>query len=87
MFSTVWDKFGLFKSLQPSQRCQHTSQISIHMADSIAGWLAELRAECWSQFSRSDYRAQLIVSVCVYIIQRWFCVSVIWMAHILQTEL
>lgn len=37
MFSRVWVKSDLFKSLQ---RCQHTSQISLHMADSIAGSLA-----------------------------------------------
>lgn len=30
----------------------------------LAGWLAELRAECWSEFSRSDYRVPLIVCVC-----------------------
>lgn len=58
MFSTVWVKFDLFKSLQ---RCQHTSQISIHKADSIAGLLAE----CWSRFSRSDYRA--LLPVCEWI--------------------
>lgn len=37
MFRRVGVKSDLFKSLQ---RCQHTSQISLHMADSIAGWLA-----------------------------------------------
>ncbi|KAI3355373.1 hypothetical protein L3Q82_018215 [Scortum barcoo] len=33
-------KSKLFEFLVHGVRCQHTSQISIHMADSIAGWLA-----------------------------------------------
>lgn len=46
----------------------------------LAGWLAELRAECWSQFSRSDYSIPLIVRVwmlgkfILHIIQQWFSV-------------
>lgn len=46
MFSRLWVKFDLFKCLQ---RCQHTSQVSIHMA------------EC--QFCRTDYRVPPIVCV------------------------
>lgn len=47
----------------------------------LAGWLAELRAECWSQFSRSDYRAQLIVSVCVHYPAMVLCICYLDGSH------
>lgn len=64
MFSTVWvslassNPSSLPRDANTLLRYPSTWQIRL-----LAGWLAELRAERWSRFSRSDYRLPLIVSV------------------------